>query len=228
MYQLRSFQRGAAIIMVAISSLLIFNACNASKRTKGAIIGGAVGAATGAIASKKNKAVSIILGASIGGIAGGLIGDYMDRQAEEIRKDLEGARVERVDEGIVVTFESGLLFDFDEFSLKPETRENLYRLSNTLQKYSETDVHILGHTDNIGNPSYNLTLSQNRAEAVRNYLVVSNVSQKRLEIQGFGESDPIATNDTKTGRQNNRRVEITIVASDKLIRDAKRGDIPGV
>lgn len=228
MYQIRSFQRGVAIILVAISSLLIFSACNASKRTKGAIIGGAVGAATGAIASKKNKAVSIILGASIGGIAGGLIGDYMDRQAEEIRKDLEGARVERVDEGIVVTFESGLLFDFDEYSLKPETRENLHRLSNTLQKYSETDVHILGHTDNIGNPSYNLTLSQNRAEAVRNYLVVSNVNKKRLEIQGLGESDPIATNDTKTGRQNNRRVEITIVASDKLIRDAKKGDIPGV
>ncbi len=228
MNQIRSFQRAAIAIMVVISSLFIFNACNTSKRTKGAIIGGAVGAATGALASKKNKAVSIILGASIGGIAGGLIGDYMDRQAAEIRKDLEGARVERVDEGIVVTFESGLLFDFDQYSLKPETRENLYRLSNTLQKYSDTDVHILGHTDNIGNTDYNLNLSRNRAEAVKNYLIVADIDRKRLETQGYGESDPIATNETKTGRENNRRVEITIVASDKLIRDAKKGDIPGV
>ena len=121
-----------------------------------------------------------------------------------------------------------MLFDFDEYTLKEETRENLANLSNTLAKYPDTDVHILGHTDNIGSESYNLELSKKRASSVTSYLVQESIDRNRLEIMGMGETDPVNTNETEEGREDNRRVEITIVANDKLIKDAKKGDIPGV
>ncbi len=202
--------------------------CGASKRTQGAIIGAAAGAATGAVVGKKNRAVAIILGAGIGGVAGSLIGGYMDKQAEEIRRDLEGAKVERVGEGIVVTFDSGLLFDFDSYQLRPTTMNNLSRLSETLQKYDKTDVMILGHTDSTGPTDYNLDLSEKRAEMVSDYLVSQDIPSRRLDPEGLGETDPLVSNESDEGRQKNRRVELTIIASKKLIRDAKRGDIPEV
>lgn len=216
------------LALLLLSTAFLDSSCNASKRTKGAIVGAAVGAATGAVLGKKNRAVAIILGASIGGVAGGLIGQYMDKQAAEIKRDLEGAKVERVGEGIVVTFDSGLLFDFDSYALRSATKENLLKLANTLNKYDDTDVMVLGHTDNTGSAEYNLKLSEQRASAVESYLSSKEVLSRRLKPDGLGESDPIETNDSETGRQLNRRVELTIVASKKLIRDAKKGDIPEV
>lgn len=217
-----------AIFMASLllASPVFQSSCNTSKRTQGAIIGAAAGAAAGAVIGKKNRAVAILLGASIGGVAGGLIGNYMDKQAEEIRNDLEGAKVERVGEGIVVTFDSGMLFDFDSDALRPETRENLHRLANTLKKYDKTDVIIFGHTDSTGDLNYNLNLSERRSTSVENYLVTRDVKPQRLKPEGLGETDPVATNDTEAGRQLNRRVELTIVANKKLIRDAKKGRIP--
>ncbi len=212
-------------ICILLPSTIFQISCKSSKRTQGTIIGAAIGAATGAIVSKNNKAVSIILGAGIGGVAGGLIGNYMDKQAEEIRKNLEGAKVERVGEGIVVTFDSGLLFDFDSHDLRAETQANLSRLTETLKKYDKTDVKILGHTDATGPPEYNASLSQRRAQSVEQFLVQRKIPSRRLEPQGLGETDPIAPNDHEAGRQKNRRVELSIVASKKLIRDAKKGDI---
>lgn len=200
--------------------------CNASKKTKGAVIGATVGGVTGAIITKKNKAAGIVIGAAIGGVAGALIGNYMDKQAEQIRKDLEGAKVERLEEGIVITFDSGLLFDFDSYSLRNTTKNNLSRLANTLQKY-DTDVMILGHTDDVGNEEYNLNLSNQRANAVNQYLVNQSIRAGRIVPQGLGENDPLFSNDSESNRQKNRRVELTIVATKKLIRDAKRGKIPG-
>jgi outer membrane protein OmpA-like peptidoglycan-associated protein len=212
----------AAVVL----SIVLLPACNSSRRTQGAIIGAAVGAATGAAVSKKNRAVATILGASIGGVAGSLIGQYMDKQAAEIRNDLEGAKVERVGEGIVVTFDSGLLFDFDSDDLRSVTKENLNRLAETLKKYEKTDVVIFGHTDNTGDQAYNLQLSERRADSVEDYLLIKAIPSKRLQPEGLGETDPIASNDTESGRQLNRRVELTIIADKKLIRDAKKGDIP--
>ena len=151
----------------------------------------------------------------------------MDKQAAEIKRDLEGARVERIGEGIVVTFESGLMFDFDSYKLKPATRQNLDRLAATFNKYKETEVIVYGHTDNTGAQEYNQVLSENRAVAVESFLISKAVAAKRLDTQGLGELDPVSTNETELGRQQNRRVEITIVANKKLIRDARRGDIPG-
>ena len=176
--------------------------------------------------SKKYKAAAIIFGAAVGGVAGALIGDYMDKQAEKIRQDLEGAKVERVGEGILITFDSGILFDVDKSSLKPATRDNLDRLSGTLNKYDDTDVRVLGHTDATGTDEYNASLSKRRASSVKTYLVEKDVESSRMSTQGFGESDPIASNETVEGRALNRRVELVIVANEKLKRAAKRGDLP--
>lgn len=225
----KSLNYSKSIVLAAlVLSSVILPSCNSSRRTQGTIIGAAVGAATGAVSSKKNRAVAILLGASIGGVAGNLIGQYMDKQAAEIRNDLEGAKVERVGEGIVVTFDSGLLFDFDSDALRRTTRENLAQLANTLKKYDETDVIIFGHTDSTGDPKYNRDLSERRAESVQDYLTSLSVASNRLQPEGMGESDPVTTNDTEEGRQLNRRVEVTIKANKRLIRDAKKGRIPEV
>ena len=214
------------LVLLILSSLMIHPACNASRKTKGAVIGATAGAATGAIlGNKKNKAVAIILGAAIGGVAGGLIGDYMDKQAAKIQEDLKNAKVERVGEGIIITFDSGILFDFDSYALKPATRDNLQELSPTLKKYDDTDLKILGHTDSVGTDSYNKVLSEHRADAVDNFFVSDGIASTRLTTTGYGESDPVASNETADGRQLNRRVEVVIVANKKLQRAAKNGDL---
>ena len=214
------------ILVCLVLSTGFWPSCNTSKQTQGAIIGAAVGAATGAVLSKKNRAVAMIVGAGIGGVAGGLIGQYMDNQAEEIRKNLAGAKVERIGEGIVVTFDSGLLFDFDSEALRSTTKTNLTRLAETLKKYDKTNIIVFGHTDNIGDSNYNLKLSERRAKAVSNYLSMKSIPSQRLKPEGLGETDPVVDNSSDQGRQLNRRVEVTIIADKKLIRDAKKGQIP--
>lgn len=140
--------------LTLIFSLLVaatFSSCGTSKKTLGVIIGAGAGATAGALLTKRNKAVGIIFGAAIGGVAGGIIGGYMDDQAEDIADDLgDKATVTRVGEGIVVSFDSGLLFDFDSYALRSETRRNLQELSSSLKKYSKTEIKILGHTDSTG------------------------------------------------------------------------------
>ena len=219
-------KKAYVLIMCMIFSLFVVPACNTSRATKGAVIGAGAGAAAGAILAKNNKAAAMIFGAAVGGVAGGLIGDYMDKQAAKIREDLEGAKVERVGEGILITFDSGFLFDINSDALKPATKENLQKLSGTLKKYDDTDVNVLGHTDNTGTDKYNLGLSKRRASSVKTYLIDQDVASSRMSTQGYGESDPIATNETDEGRQLNRRVEIVIVANEKLKKAAKRGDLP--
>lgn len=213
------------MIVVSIIALLAYPSCNASKQTKGAVIGATAGAAAGAVLAKDNKAVAIILGAAIGGVAGGVIGHYMDEQAEKIQEDLSGAKVERVGEGILITFDSGILFDIDSYALKPETRKNADKLAVTLNKYDETLIKVLGHTDNTGTEKYNAQLSDKRAAAVKDYLVSKDVRSGRLSDIGYGETDPIATNETAEGRALNRRVEIVIIADKKLQRAAEKGTV---
>lgn len=211
---------------VLVLSLLLFSAnfsCNATKKVKGAIIGAVVGGATGALITDKNKAAGIILGAGIGGAGGALIGQYMDKQAEEIADDLEGAHVERVGEGIVVIFDSGLLFDFDSYALRSATRQNLSELAGSLKKYDETEVKVLGHTDSVGSNAYNKKLSRQRSNSVEEFLENQGIRTSRLNTKGFGESDPVATNETEQGRQQNRRVEIVIVANEQLKEEAREG-----
>lgn len=209
-----------------MGSILLAPSCNTSNQTKGAVIGAGAGAAAGAVIAD-NKAVGIILGAAIGGLAGGLIGHYMDEQAAKIEEDLEGAKVERVGEGILITFESGILFDVDSYALKPATRTNAEELAQTLNKYDDTEIRVLGHTDNTGTEEYNMKLSKKRAAAVHDYLVTKAVADGRLTDTGYGETDPITTNETVEGRELNRRVEIVIVANKKLKKDAEDGVLDG-
>ena len=215
-----------SMIFVLLSALS-FSGCKSSKTMKGGAIGAGAGGIIGAIIGNQsdNTAEGAILGAVIGGTAGALIGKYMDNQAEEIREDLENAKVERVGEGIKITFDSGLLFDFDEYSLRDATKDNLQELAETLKKYEDTNILIQGHTDSIGSEEYNLDLSYQRAEAVSEYLRLLDVNESRMVVQGHGENQPVATNETASGRQKNRRVEVAIFANKELKRAAKRGDI---
>ncbi len=162
-----------------------------------------------------------IIGAAVGGAAGAYIGHYMDKQAEEIQQDLAGAEVTRVGEGIKITFKSGLLFDVDKADLRAEAQKNLTDFSATLNKYSDTIVLIEGHTDDTGSDEYNLELSKKRAQAVATYLTAQKVDPNRFTINGYGESQPAVANDTAEGRQANRRVELAIMANDKLKKAAQ-------
>ncbi len=190
----------------------------------GAAAGGAVGTAIGAATGK--TALGAIIGAAVGGTAGALIGKRMDKQAEEMQEDLKNARVERVGEGIVVTFDSGILFDFDRAELKPQAKANIAELTQTLQKYDDTDIMIVGHSDSQGAEDYNMELSERRANSVARYVATTGVTDSRIQKMGRGESEPVASNDEAAGRQQNRRVEIAIYANDKMKKAAKRGDLP--
>jgi len=216
-----------SILLSVILVAFLSTGCKSSKTMKGGAIGaGAGGAAGAAIGSQSdNTAKGAILGAIIGGTAGALIGNYMDKQAEELESELEGAEVERVGEGIRIVFDSGILFDFDSDNLRPASKENLRELAETLQEYDETEVLIEGHTDNIGPKRYNKKLSVDRAESVENYLRALGVQEDRLIIKGYGENQPIASNATEEGRQENRRVEVAIWADEELKEAAKEGEI---
>lgn len=213
---------------ILLAMVLALTSCSTHKNTvKGAAIGAAAGGIAGGILAKKGKtAKGVLIGAAIGGAAGAAIGAYMDKQAREIQRDLKNARVERVGEGILITFDSGLLFDVDSYALRSGTRANLNDLAKTLNKYSDTNILVQGHTDNTGTDEHNQTLSENRAKAVSNYLMQQKITPDRLNTMGFGESEPIADNNTTAGRQQNRRVEVAIYANKKLVRAAKKGTIP--
>jgi len=205
------------ILCVALVATTV--SCSGMSRTKkGAISGAAIGGAVGAVIGKQsgNTAAGAIIGAAVGGAAGAYIGNYMDKQAEEIERDLEGAKVERVGEGIKITFDSGLLFDVNKAALKPASKTNLTNLAEILNKYEDTEILLEGHTDSDGTDEHNLELSRSRAQAVANHLTGLEVMPTRVTIMGYGESQPIAGNDTAAGKAANRRVEVAIYANDKL------------
>lgn len=210
--------------------MLPLTACeNISKTAKGGAIGAAGGALAGALIGKAagNTTTGAIAGAAVGGTTGALIGNYMDRQARELEKDLEGAKVERVGEGIKITFESGILFDVNSSSLKEVSKEQIANLAETLQKYQDTNIMFAGHTDDSGRAEYNQELSEKRATAVAEYAAFLGVGAERMTITGYGEEDPIADNTTTEGRAQNRRVEVAILANDKLKKAAEKGEIEG-
>lgn len=202
--------------IVAIAAVL--GGCSSLNQTqRGAVIGagagGAVGAAVGAATG--STARGAIIGAAVGGVAGAVIGAQMDKQRDELADDLEGATVERYGEGVLVTFDSGLLFDFDSSVVKGAARSNLTDLANSLREYPDTEVLIVGHTDSQGSDSYNQGLSERRSVAAKNFLVTQGVPADRIRTEGLGESEPVASNDTDAGRSQNRRVEVAIFASEE-------------
>lgn len=182
----------------------------ANRTATGAIIGGAAGGILGKIIGDNTK--SAVIGAGVGAIAGAGVGAYMDKQEKDLRDDLEGTGVDVIREGdnIQLQMPSAITFDTGQSVIKPDFRPVLDDISNTLSQYESTIVNIAGHTDNVGTDSSNQTLSVNRASSVRAYMSSRGVIPQRILTAGYGESMPIADNSTESGRQENRRVEITL------------------
>ncbi|MGI4873340.1 MAG: OmpA family protein [Janthinobacterium lividum] len=201
-----------------------------SKTVKGGIIGGLGGAAGGAIlgrviGGKSGTAKGAILGAVVGGAGGALIGRKMDKQAAELRRDLDGATVERVGEGIKITFASGILFASNSSTLTPSAAGNIDELATTLQKYADTNITIEGHTDASGSDAINQPLSERRAQAVANELTTKGVDTSRIAAKGYGSTQPVGDNTTVAGKAANRRVEVAIFANEKMQKAAKKGQL---
>ena len=211
--------RPAWRIMALVALALTFTGCSSNLRT-GALGGAAAGAVIGGIAS--GSARGAIIGAAVGGAAGAAIGGIMDAQAEDLQDKLPNARVERVGEGIQVTFDSGILFDVNSATLRSAAQQNLTDLANSLQEYEGTDVLVVGHTDATGADAYNQSLSERRADAARNFLVGAGLESARVRAIGRGEMEPIAENESDAGRQANRRVEVAIFASEDMQREMLR------
>ncbi|MGF7217572.1 outer membrane protein OmpA-like peptidoglycan-associated protein [Spirosoma lacussanchae] len=202
---------------------------NLNKTQKGAAVGAGGGALVGGIIGKKyakgNTAIGAIIGATVGGAAGAVIGRRMDKQAEELKRELPNAQIERVGEGIKITFGSDILFDVDSYQLKAATKQQLTEFAQTLNKYEDTDIRIEGHADATGSDAYNKKLSDRRAKAVGDYLATQGVKTSRLEELGYGEAQPVADNTTESGRRQNRRVDIAVFANKQMQRDAKAGKL---
>jgi outer membrane protein OmpA-like peptidoglycan-associated protein len=208
----------------AIGVSTLFSACNSLTNTqKGAGIGAAAGGTIGALIGKKagNTAVGAIIGGAIGGTAGAFIGRNMDKQAKEIENSIPGAEVIPAGEGIIVKFDSGLLFEFGKATLSSAAKQNIDNLAASLNKYPNTDILVVGHTDAVGSDAVNDRLSLERANSVSSYAASKGVSNGRLRTSGKGKNEPIASNDTDDGRAQNRRVEIVIVANEAMKAEAK-------
>lgn len=221
-----SFNTACLMLLAVVASQMLFS-CKANNTTKGGAIGAGAGAAIGGVIGHKsgNTVVGAIIGATVGGATGAVIGRQMDKQAEELQRDLKGATVERVGEGILITFNSGLKFNFNSYELEPTMKSNLDDLAKTLNKYDDTDILIEGHTDSSGEDAYNMTLSNERADNVRDYLKSKGVKSGRIETKGYGESQPLESNDSEAGRAKNRRVEVAIYANKKMKKMAENGEL---
>ena len=211
--------------IATILSLLVvgFAGCNTQgtflekKSTQGALLGTLAGAVAGAaIGGSDHRAGGALIGAAAGAVAGGLIGNYLDKQSQELDA-IPGAEVQRRDDSILVNFQSALLFDTGSNSLQPGAYDRLRSMSRTLNNYPKSDIVIKGHTDGSGSEGFNQELSEKRADAVRTFLISEGVVPSRITAIGFGESMPMASNDTESGRSQNRRVEIEIRPHDEVM-----------
>ena len=214
-------------IVYVLVACMMFASCNLSNAFKGGAIGATTGGAIGGLIGHKagNTAVGVLIGAGVGGTAGALIGRRMDKQAEELQADLEGATVQRVGEGILITFNEGMKFDVNSYEIQSKSISNLDDLAATLNKYPDSEILIEGHTDDSGSEELNQELSEKRAKSVADYLVSKSVLSERLVIKGYGELQPIADNSTEEGKLQNRRVEIAIYANEKMKKMAEKGEL---
>jgi outer membrane protein OmpA-like peptidoglycan-associated protein len=213
-----------AYLLCGLAILGCWSCESMNRQQQGAVIGAAAGGVVGGLIGNEagNTAVGAILGAAIGGAAGAYIGDYMDKQAAEIERDIAGAKIERIGEGIKITFDSSLLYEVDQAVLNQKSQEELGQLATILNKYPDSNILLEGHTDATGSEAHNMNLSRQRAQSVSDYLIDQSVAPARVSIEGYGESQPIADNDTVEGRQANRRVEVAIWANEKLKKVAKK------
>ncbi|TKD53350.1 OmpA family protein [Sphingomonas baiyangensis] len=210
------------LAMAAIGSLSVTAACvtdpvTGERRISKAAIGGIGGAVggylLGDLVGGRRDRTEKILGAGIGGLAGAGIGAYMDRQERELRERTAGTDVEVIRQGddLILNMPSGITFAYDSATIQPQYQGTLDRVADVLARYEQTYVDVYGHTDSTGSDQYNQGLSERRAASVAQYLSTRGVAQARMATRGFGETQPIASNETEDGRAQNRRVEIKLV-----------------
>lgn len=219
------------IVVVLLSAVMLVG-CeaynNSNKTQRGAVVGAAGGALLGAILGNNIKGGSselgAVLGTVVGGAAGAIVGNQMDKQAKKIEEEIPGAEVKRVDDGIIVTFDenSGVYFDTNKSNVNAASQGTLNKMVSVLKEYPETNVVIIGHTDNAGNDAYNMTLSEKRAKSVTNFFVSQGLAQSRFTTKWFGEEKPEHDNATPEGRAKNRRVNVVIVPNEKMKAEAAK------
>ncbi|GGX03073.1 OmpA family protein [Aquimarina muelleri] len=219
-------------IIAAVIAITILTSCeavkNSNKTQRGAVLGTAAGAILGGIIGNnvkgKNSALGAVIGGVVGGVAGGVIGKQMDKQAQKIESEIPGAEVTRVGEGVNIVFDenSGVYFATNKSDINTKSKTNLNKLAGIFKEYPDTNIIVEGHTDSTGDDTYNMTLSQKRANAVTNYLVSQGISKSRLTTYAHGETLPKYDNTTPQGRAKNRRVELGVVANEKMKQDAKK------
>jgi len=213
--------RNMKTISLLLGSVFIVQACTTDPYTGekkvsntaiGAAIGAAAGAVGGVIVGGSNKRKAALIGAGIGTVVGGGVGFYMDQQEKKLRQQLQGTGVQVVRDGdnIILNMPGNITFDTDSSMVKADFMDVLHSVSLVLDEYEKTYVDVMGHTDSTGSDSYNMQLSQNRAQAVASVLTQKGVEPVRLVVRGYGEQYPIASNETPSGRAQNRRVEIAL------------------
>lgn len=225
--------------LIICSVFLMINSCetikNTSNKNKGVAVGATSGAVLGGVignnvGSKNNTALGAILGAAIGGVAGGVIGNNMDKQAEKIKAEIPDANVQRVGEGIEVSFDeknpdgskAGLFFANNQYNISSNAQRTIENFKKIFTEYPDTDILIEGHTDNVGSASSNMALSEKRANAVSYALRNEGVAAYRIKTNWYGESQPIVDNNSAENKSLNRRVNIVITANEKMKADAKK------
>jgi len=211
-------------ILVVAAFMMLTGCATLNKQQKGSTIGLAGGAAMGALVSK-GSVWGILAGAAVGGTAGNLIGKKMDQQAKELQQSVPNATVERVGEGISMTFESGLLYKVNSSEISEAYMDNLNKIVEVFVKYPETNILIEGHTDDSGSDQLNMALSEKRTKAVGAYMVSKGVAPGRLTQKWYGESQPKYPNDSEANRQKNRRVELAITSNAEMQKEAKEGKL---
>jgi outer membrane protein OmpA-like peptidoglycan-associated protein len=211
-----------AMIALALSGALSTAACTTDpytgqrtiNRTAVGILGGAVGGyLLGDLVGGDHDRNAKMIGAGIGAIAGGAVGNYMDRQEADLRRQTAGTGVDVIRSGdeLILRMPAGITFPVDSYALQPGVQGTLNEVARTLASYNQTYIDVLGHTDSTGSDEYNQALSERRAQSVADYLASNGVARARMGIRGYGESQPIASNDNEAGRAQNRRVEIKVV-----------------
>jgi len=213
-------------LFITLSIAIILYSCKSANKTqKGTAIGATVGGVAGALIFK-NSVVGAIVGAAVGGTAGYAIGHHMDKQAKEIKAAIPDAEVNRVGEGIELTFNSALLFKINSSELSDSAKADLDKLAGIFAKYPETNILVEGHTDDTGTDEFNMALSEKRAKSVAGHLQSKGVPVERFTIKWYGETQPKFPNDSEANRIKNRRVELAVYANDQMKKDAQQGTLP--